>query len=478
MSIAKWRKQYKDGCNRLDRVKNVGAVLSVFNANIDAVRAVSSNSWQEWLDNSSISPQAVEEITQCEIDCKEAFFKGFLDCFSNGIAKEWLIKDFSLFQWLQQEVGYDTLQMGGQGGIIANVLSLCEIERVLVHAASLPEEQASLFLDRENLLSVNEAGVFEKARLIKRDADTPLIHWILEFKKGDTIELGSRVYTCPKSNRFIATWDPLNFKLELDSHFVDAVDKAPFPLAYCLLAGYQMLTEPLADGSSALERIWESKRVVQGWQQQNPAMVVHFEFASTQDIKVRKFLLDEMGSWVDSIGLNEQELIDLLEIIGEEELARECVNNTHAVPLYKGLEQIFAHTEVNRIQLHMFGLYITLLRSTDMASAIRSREGMVLAATVAASKAGSGALEKPADLRWAEDESVADISMGELSELGDYLSTTLGFSDDGFAEHGIAISDSFSVIAIPTILIEKPVTLVGMGDTISSISLIGSDASL
>ena len=32
----------------------------------------------------------------------------------------------------------------------------------------------------------------------------------------------------------------------------------------------------------------------------------------------------------------------------------------------------------------------------------------------------------------------------------------------------------FEVIVVPTILVDEPVTLVGMGDTISSISLVGS----
>ena len=41
-------------------------------------------------------------------------------------------------------------------------------------------------------------------------------------------------------------------------------------------------------------------------------------------------------------------------------------------------------------------------------------------------------------------------------------------------ETGIFNTPEFDLIAVPTILIEKPVTLVGMGDTISSISLVGA----
>ena len=48
------------------------------------------------------------------------------------------------------------------------------------------------------------------------------------------------------------------------------------------------------------------------------------------------------------------------------------------------------------------------------------------------------------------------------------------YDQTGLAETGLASTKHFHVIAVPTILIEKPVTLVGMGDTISSLSLVGA----
>jgi ADP-dependent phosphofructokinase/glucokinase len=41
-------------------------------------------------------------------------------------------------------------------------------------------------------------------------------------------------------------------------------------------------------------------------------------------------------------------------------------------------------------------------------------------------------------------------------------------------EEGIFENDEIEIIAVPTIIIDKPITLVGMGDTISSISLVGA----
>jgi ADP-dependent phosphofructokinase/glucokinase len=41
-------------------------------------------------------------------------------------------------------------------------------------------------------------------------------------------------------------------------------------------------------------------------------------------------------------------------------------------------------------------------------------------------------------------------------------------------EEGIFVNNELEIIAVPTIIIDKPITLVGMGDTISSISLVAA----
>ncbi len=111
--------------------------------------------------------------------------------------------------------------MGGQGGIVANVMAVCGVSDVYVHTASSPKKQSELFNDLPNLKNVNRFGELQKAYTIDRNEDVPLIHWIIEFDKGDTLNINGKSYTCPKANRFIATYDPLNFKLAID----DAFDK-------------------------------------------------------------------------------------------------------------------------------------------------------------------------------------------------------------------------------------------------------------
>jgi len=163
-------------------------------------------------------------------------------------------------------------------------------------------------------------------------------------------------------------------------------------------------------------------------------------------------------------------------VLGESALAKEC-QSLGAVSLFKGLHKVFQALKMKRLQLHMFGLYVTLLDPAaeplgPAFQALPNRDGMVFAATLAATKAGTGSLEHGEGLLWAHGREVADQSLRELEALDAHLKAQ--HQAAGLGEEGVAKTGAFTVVAVPTILIEQPVTLVGMGDTISSLSLVGA----
>jgi ADP-dependent phosphofructokinase/glucokinase len=238
-----------------------------------------------------------------------------------------------------------------------------------------------------------------------------------------------------------------------------------------ILSGYQMLRETLADGTKGSERIDCSVKTIEKWQSDKSEQLIHLEMASTQDRKMRKYLLDTLAGRVDSLGFNERELIDLLEVIGEDVLAGRCEEDTCSANLYEGMLKVYAYTGVPRMQLHMFGLYLTMQKPEFIISPEKNRDGMQLAAVIAASKAGTGSINSSEVLLWAKDKAVSETGLSELKSLSDHIGKN---SDNQLITEGIFRSPDFDLIAVPTILIDKPVTLVGMGDTISSISLVAA----
>lgn len=466
---ASWQANYSSVPKQLERMKEVEGLVSAFNANMDAVIKVSGKQISELITKHDLDVNNILSSGERSIQTPADAIRGLVHCFRNGIAEEWLINEVSVFHWLQKHLGYDQLQMGGQGGIVANVMAVCGVDPVYVHCASLPEQQASLFLDLDNLLSTTSDGQLEKAHSIARASDIPLIHWIIEFDRGDEWTIGDQTFSCPKSNRFIATYDPLNFKLHMDPHFAQAISSPDIHLDYVILSGYQMLNENLADGARGSDRIDDSIRLFTDWKKQHPRAVFHLEMASTPDKTMRKYLLDHLAPKVDSLGFNERELIDLLEVMGETALAQTCNEDTHAANLFQAMLKVQQYTQCPRLQLHLFGLYLTIQTKGFRISAEQNRNGMQLAATIAAAKAGTGAIHTPDVLLWAHGREIADIGITELENLYAALDPA---NNPEFQFTGLGTFGHLNVIAVPTILIDKPITLVGMGDTISSVSLV------
>lgn len=444
----------------LDKVSEVKTAVTAFNTNVDAVLKISGKRLGDLIAEQKMTLAELKNIKQTKLLEPNDVLKGVFKCFISGIAEEWLSEEKAVYDWMIDKLGYDRLQMGGQGGIVANVLGILGVNKVMAHANSLPKEQAEQFLQLENIVSFDENGQEKPAYQINRNNDIPMIHWIIEFDKGDKVCVDGSEFVCPKANRFIATYDPLNLRLVLDNHFIKAATSQKAD--YVVLSGMHALTAN-NDGVALVEKVLP---IINSWH--NHGAVVHLEIASTQDINVRKAILQKLATNVDSIGINERELIDILEVTGEEKLAQQCCEDCHAENLFRALLRVKEILKTPRIQLHFFGLYITLQNKSFRITPEQNRSGMMLAATVAAGKAGTGNLNRRENLLWAQGQKVSDVGLNELQTIAGII------EDDNLLTTGISQYAGFDVIAVPTILVEKPITLVGMGDTISSVSLIGA----
>jgi len=456
-----WQASYAVVPQQLKAVQTVGRVVTAFNTNIDAVLKISGKHLAELAEKVNLSANDLAQ-GESKIDSAKDVVRGIIKCFSMGIAEEWLCERQAVYEWMRDNLGYERLQMGGQGGIVANVLALLGVQEVCAHTASHPRLQAKQFLDLDNLKALDENGLPCKATAIDRNADLPLIHWIIEFDKDDEFVFGGTTYKCPKANRFIATYDVANLDLQINPSFVQYVDKYGYD--YLILSGYHNLTAP----RNGVQKIKDSVPLIKKWKQLNPQGIVHLELASTQDKIVRKAIIEEIAPLADSLGLNEREALDALEIIDAEKHAEISEQKLTAPLMFTVLEKLRRQIKTPRIQLHIFGLYITLQNSAFRLSAEANKRGMMLAATIAATKAGTGKLERYDDLLWATQFTASNHSLCELAALAEYL------HNDNLALGGITTHRQDTVIAVPTILIDKPLTLVGMGDTISSISLVGA----
>ena len=133
-----WADNYKCSPEQLDKMSKVDGLISAFNANIDAVIKINGGKIKELIEKFDLDESILVQEGKRQILSIEDDIRGIIHCFNSGIAEEWLVDDEEVYNWLSKEIGFDKLQMGGQGGIVANVMAVCGVDPVFVHCASLP----------------------------------------------------------------------------------------------------------------------------------------------------------------------------------------------------------------------------------------------------------------------------------------------------------------------------------------------------
>ena len=194
------------------------------------------------------------------------------------------------------------------------------------------------------------------------------------------------------------------------------------------------------------------------------------EIASTQDLAVREQIARKIMPLVDSCGANEREAADILEVLGFGKAAESCRRQPNAENLLLAADIIARQTSCPRIQLHTYGFYLTLQNKNFPLPPANNLNGMLLAAVAAASKAREGRLAAPVDITAAAGLPPSTVGLQAVNGLAALI------NDGSFASTGIGSYKDRNIIAVPAIIIDRPQTLVGMGDTISAFSLVGAAA--
>ncbi|NLA57900.1 MAG: ADP-dependent glucokinase, partial [Firmicutes bacterium] len=102
----------------------------------------------------------------------------------------------------------------------------------------------------------------------------------------------------------------------------------------------------------------------------------------------------------------------------------------------------------------------------DYSSGEQTRDAMLFAATLAASRSTIGRVGTPEEIRDGLNVPTAEQLFPLMAELAQEL------EEEKFMETGIATKNGRRIVLVPTKLVAKPVLTVGLGDLISSSSFI------
>jgi ADP-dependent phosphofructokinase/glucokinase len=153
----------------------------------------------------------------------------------------------------------------------------------------------------------------------------------------------------------------------------------------------------------------------------------------------------------DSIGLNEHELLLLLHHLCPQEPVYGIAQNLSPVQLVKGALLVSRKSGLRRLNLHTFGYYVLVLRK-DCAHPDVSLNALLFASLTAAHAAQGSGTE------------ISPVGIGALEQVEDAFGPQLS--------PGIFLTDTHTIIVIPTIIAHTITKSSGLGDIISSTAFV------
>jgi ADP-dependent phosphofructokinase/glucokinase len=355
---------------------------------------------------------------------------------------------------------------GGQAGIIANQMAALGAQ-AYVYNPVLSKLQAEMYDSRVKFPVI--AG--DTLRWVPiRDgvnSDWTKINYIFEYPKDTTYVFGERVVTTVRANRIIlGTRNPLaamGFAEEMEP-FLPEVGAA---MDCGFMAGYHHARiEGRAD--TLAEFIDLSLRQHKLLKSANPALKLHCEYLPMHNPEQEAVLLRSLVPRFDSYGINEAEIMRVLDCLGFENEAREIARAERSFSLYQGALALWREFRLPRLHLHNLGYYLVIIAKPYPVSPEKVRQACLFASAVNAVKAKRGGA--------VPREAVAEMAGFPLSDVG--LSQLEAFAEEArqagypitsdFTATGIMECEDHTCIIVPAHVVPNPVSTVGMGDTISS----------
>ena len=454
--------------NNRANLESVPGVVLGFHSTIDGMKRVNPAEIEKILaEDSALAKEVISRLgtIPAEIRTPADLLVGLLNSLQNGKALQLMIREETTYTWIMEHLGYDNIRMGGTSGNMANSLAPLPLPRILVYANPLTKEQAELFVPSDNLFVINPSGKLESPQSAWQGEGIYAIHWIFEYPQGLKLRIGDTVIESPRANRYIAAWNPINNKLQIEENFMKHLPAIAGGFSHFIVSGFHILSEKYPDGTTWETYLKPVARFLRETKKTHTDLRFHYEFASIASSAIRKGIVDHILPTVDSLGLNEVELCAVLRDQGEPGLAQDIEKHSSMAAVLRGLERLADRTGLRRIQLHDLGYYLTLVDS-EYTTGEQCRDGMLFGATLAASRSTIGKVGT-----WEEILTGLNVPLAKgAEERLQALAEELGCEE--FVNTGVGSKNGRHIVFVPTKVVEKPVLTVGLGDLISSSAFI------
>jgi ADP-dependent glucokinase len=254
-----------------------------------------------------------------EINTEQDFYRSFAYYFSKGAAAERYTPNTEFFQKLiklAKKHESHRWALGGNAPLMSNRFAKEGADVMLVATMS----------------KKLRTHLHENVKLVSGDTDhKDDVHLILEYKTGD--QWGDLV--SPRANRYILHSDynnPMMKSLEL-------MKMNDFDPRLFVISGVHMMDNfPFENMAYRDERL---KMLQYQMNAQKQSTLIHFEMASFVDIELINSVLKYIIPYTDSIGMNEQEVDNILRVLEEGKISLSADSNPRVATTLNQMRRMF-----------------------------------------------------------------------------------------------------------------------------------------
>lgn len=425
-----WENLEKQSCEvDISSVKS----LCAFNLDIDYVVKI--------LDTSKLGIfKSMKNIVKGVSNPKEFAFALHKSMFE-GKGFEEVCQDPKLFAWVYSHFGEpNEKRIGGQAGLISNQLSFLG-QDVILYSPGLSKYAGSLLNSKIKIPAVEKNGKLSFKKVSDSTAKSQ-VNWIFEFEKG----LKINNFMTARANRFILS-SKNTFNPDFDVSLKTKLPELGSLLDVCFISGYHHA--PLDCTFN------EEKHSIKLLKSKNKKLTLHYEYVKSKNYNVLSML-----SQFDSLGCDEVEVKQLLELLGEDKQVKK-MNDLDSNVLFDSAMLLKDKLKVKRLHVHNLGYAINIYDSKPTLDHVK---GMLFASSVTNTRAKYGKFVTfKKQHAFCLEEGLSDLGYKAIASFY-RKNPSLGSK---FLETGVG--DNF--ILVPLHVVEKPMYTVGLGDTISSVSL-------
>lgn len=465
-----WNLRIRQVVKEAKKLKKI-RLLCAFNAVTDYIKHVDPATVQAtFLKIDSAHQTKILEKSQSDVkhlDNSTDFLAALIHCMRIGKASR-IVASPTLLKWLDDVFGKpDVHRLGGQAALMAVQLKQLGADASL-YPAFLSVDQAKLLEGQVKVPApVKKKLVFIGPLKAARAEDPTNASWIFEFKKGQTLDLGAEKVESPRDNRLIVSYPEAYvpaFRTEVEP-FLAALAKN---LDLLIVSGYHSLHEKTY--KTHLKTILAQ---LQKMKASNRKLYVHYEFVPFEEEAVEKDVLTQLSKHLDSMGLNEVELVGVLNNLGYKKQAADVERHESAESLYYGGVCLLQKLKLKRLHIHSLGYNVVILDSSQNADL--ARDGALFGAVAATLKSAKGRL----DQKTLNEQVILKISEAGYNQLGVFESSVWdswqkrkkkpisSLLRKQFMAAGIFQEKDHTAIIVPAPVATGLKTTVGLGDVVS-----------